>query len=1809
MNNAIFKKEEFRWSFRKKGTQVLNICTRLLLLFGFTSFMGISTPALANPTGGTVVGGSATITNTPAELDINQSSQNALINWNSFNIAAGETTRFIQPNTSATAINRVFNSKELSTINGNLLANGHVIIINPNGVLIGKTANIDTAGFIATTANIADSAFSPAAKIGTLNFNQAGNPNASVINQGDITVEGAGLAALVAPNVRNDGVITAKLGKIQLGAADTFGVDLYGDGLLNLAVGQSAALSTTNTGSLVADGGQVLMTAAAASDVVNSVINNTGVIEAIALQNVNGQIVLKAPGATTNVSGTLQAKGGNVETSGEKLNIADGTDVEAANWLLDPTTFTIGHTGDAGTTINDGTLNGNLTNGSNITETATNSITVNSDAVIGSTHSGSTATLTLDATGSGTSSSSTVAINGVINATANQSGDVLNLVVKANGSVTGSGAITTNGGAVTINGASANLTGAISTGAGNVGITASNGSLTTAAITTTDGNITLAATNGSITATGDLAINLANGSGVTDGSVGVLKLTTTGTGDTDIITKNLTVSDGLVGAAGVSTLNVNSAGALTVNGAVLVTNLDNNDPSDYAQSSASLVAKNGVDITGTVKVTAQDTNQNNFDSTANLVVTSTSGSISTGGITVTSDQNETQNGGTNNTSTATAKLTANNGAVTVTSGGIDVNATAENTIADSSGAAEAKANAGLTIKAGGAISLNGAVTSIADVTSAPVLSADGSNATIDIESTGGELYFSQAPVAHAYDSQNTTGAQDTDAYNGLNYTHATNANSSYSTSSTNDVTIPKNTNYNPTTGAFPYTGPGFATTGNKGTTVTVTTTSNTPVASADQSALTLSGQHVIDVTANATKVYGTSDSTAAVTDTAKFNYIDSLNTGFNNAGSAAADVTGTGSISRTVSAVADENVGDHAVTVSGLTANNSTSAGHFTIVTDPSSKLTITQAPLTVTANNGTKTYGDIYTLSDGATAATLINGTVDSIALADTLHSFILNSTGAVATAGVAGSPYNIVPSSAVITGKAGSLGTGNYAITYSNGKLNVLAATLTVTADPKTMTYGASVPALTDTITGFKNSQTLANSGVTGTANLATAATSASNVGDYAITAAQGTLNAANYVFTFVNGNLHISPATLTVTASLSDQTKPYDGTTAATLNSSDYTLTGFVSGQGATVTQTVGAYNSPNVATATTVTASLPAADFTANSGTVLSNYTLPTTVSGKGTITALSVTASIADQTKAYDGTDAAALSSGNYTLNGFISGEGATVNQTAGHYNSPNVASATTVTADLTGDIVANGGTLLSNYVLPTTASGNGAITALNLTASIADQTKAYDGTDAATLGNGDYTLTGFISGEGATVNQTAGHYNSPNVANATTVTADLTGDIVPNGGTLLSNYNLPTTASGNGTITALNLTASIADQTKAYDGTDAATLGNGDYTLTGFISGEGASVTQTAGHYNSPNVASATTVTADLTGDIVANGGTLLSNYNLPTTASGNGAITALNLTASIADQTKTYDGTNTATLGTGDYTLTGFVGSEGATVNQTAGTYNSPNVANATTVTADLTGEVTANGGTLLSNYVVPTTASGKGTISPAALTIEADSQFITQGQTVPGTTLSYSGFVNSEDNTALTTQPTIASSQSGTPPAHDYLGNYTVNGGSSSNYSITRIAGDLIVSSRNHDCDGEDCQSPPPPPPSNTIVLAPNTEIDPLGRPIISVGDHVINYYPPFQSIQTLTLDVDVSIKGGAAPAIGTSLANIEPAAGGDDNGHKKHHHKVAGSTNPNDLSNIEPAAGGNAPKGPAKGNFVCADDFLDGKSCAAQ
>lgn len=328
-----------------KNAVVNSLAVTIALLFGSVSH--------AAPTGGTVVAGSASISSSANTTTVNQSSQNAALNWQSFDIGVSETVNFVQPNSSSVALNRVLGA-DPSSILGSLSANGKVFLVNPNGILFGTGAQVNVGGLVASTRNISDSDF----MAGQYNF--SGNSNAGILNQGAINADG-GYVALLGANVSNQGVITAKLGSVTLAAGNAITLDVAGDGLLNVTVNAGAVDALVQNGGLIqANGGQVLLTARSAGSLLQSAVNNTGVIQAQTIENHNGVIKLLGDmqSGTVNSGGKLDASapvggnGGFIETSAAHVQIATDAIVTTAapqgttgQWLIDPVDFTIAVSG------------------------------------------------------------------------------------------------------------------------------------------------------------------------------------------------------------------------------------------------------------------------------------------------------------------------------------------------------------------------------------------------------------------------------------------------------------------------------------------------------------------------------------------------------------------------------------------------------------------------------------------------------------------------------------------------------------------------------------------------------------------------------------------------------------------------------------------------------------------------------------------------------------------------------------------------------------------------------------------------------------------------------------------------------------------------------------------------------------------------------------------------------------------------------------------------------------------------------------------------------------------------------------------------------------------------------------------------------------------------------------------------------------------------------------------------------------------------------------------------------------------------
>lgn len=296
MTRSRFYEYKHNLYIRANGSRNL----AMLLVF-FALAVCVSTPTFAGPQGGNVVGGLAQITRPDAvTTNIVQATEKAIINWNGFNIDTNELVKFVQPSANAVTLNRVTGA-DPSTILGQLVANGRVFLVNPNGVVFGSGSNVDVGSLIATTFDLKNDDFLS----GNYDFLQKTGKDASyVINKGQIKVADNGFVFLVAPGVKNKGLIIANIGKVVLGSGNKFTVDFRGDGLITYEIsgkvvdkvkgpdGAPLTSAVSNTGKISNRGGEVVLTGDAANEVVSSVINQEGVIEAKSLVSKGGIVKL-----------------------------------------------------------------------------------------------------------------------------------------------------------------------------------------------------------------------------------------------------------------------------------------------------------------------------------------------------------------------------------------------------------------------------------------------------------------------------------------------------------------------------------------------------------------------------------------------------------------------------------------------------------------------------------------------------------------------------------------------------------------------------------------------------------------------------------------------------------------------------------------------------------------------------------------------------------------------------------------------------------------------------------------------------------------------------------------------------------------------------------------------------------------------------------------------------------------------------------------------------------------------------------------------------------------------------------------------------------------------------------------------------------------------------------------------------------------------------------------------------------------------------------------------------------------------------
>ncbi|HEY9002984.1 MAG TPA: MBG domain-containing protein [Mucilaginibacter sp.] len=786
------------------------------------------------------------------------------------------------------------------------------------------------------------------------------------------------------------------------------------------------------------------------------------------------------------------------------------------------------------------------------------------------------------------------------------------------------------------------------------------------------------------------------------------------------------------------------------------------------------------------------------------------------------------------------------------------------------------------------------------------------------------------------------------------------------------------------------------------------------------------------------------------------------------------------------------------------------SAGNYAIQQPTGLTANITQAPLTITANNQSKQYGQTFTFAGTEFTFVNVNNTANPGALyaSDNITGVTFTSAGSAANAGVAGSPYSIVPSAA-----AGS-GISNYNITYVNGSLTISTIPLTITANV-VKNYGT---ALTngDPSTGFTSSG-LANGETIGNVSMAYTQGAAANdpvSGSPYVNAATpssatgGTFTASNYTITYNVGNVVIKPDTLTVTAT--GPSKIYGQALSAGTDANDFTYSATVNGETITsVTMTPDANGLSSTVAAGSpyvVTPSLA----TGNGGFLESNYSV-NYVPFNGTVGKDTLNITAKDATKVYGTTQTFAGTEFNIT--GLQNGEGiASVTLTS---DGTPASAPVGAYAIVPSAAVAASGTDLNNYFIVYN-NGNDQVGKDTLNITARDATKVY-GTTQAFAGT-EFNITGLQNSDSVasvTLNSDGTPASAPVGAYAIVPSA-----AVAASGTDLNNYFIVyhngTDAVGKDTlsITAYNKTK-IYGTSQPLAGTEFSAVGlkNGDNIGTVTLTTAAIPATAPAGNYpiipSNPVALGATdlsnyiifyhngnysvtpatlTITADnqsiffgdpipspltakdsgfVNNDSVSSlttkptisttavNGSPVGSYPIQVTGAvdSNYTITFVDGTLTIKAVPITFNNIPNQVYGTPDFAP---VASSAAAI-----TFSSSNTSVATIVSGQI--HIKSVGTTMIIANNGSTTVSQPLTVTPAELTVTADNKSKNYGDILPAFTVSYSGFKNSDNSSNLTSQPTANTTATQSSPVGSYP--ITASGAADSNYTFKYVAGTLTV------------------------------------------------------------------------------------------------------------------------------------------------
>ncbi|MFH1603329.1 MAG: MBG domain-containing protein, partial [Pseudomonadota bacterium] len=1470
-----------------RGNHVSTLWRQIALIAAIACVFTVG-QAQANGTDPTVVEGQASFSTQGSTLSITNS-PGAIIHWQGFSIDANEITRFIQQSAASSVLNRVIGS-DPSVILGTLTSNGRVFLINPSGILVGQGARIDVAGLVASTLNLSNQDF----LAGRLNF--ASNPFAGTVeNQGSITTPSGGSVYLVGSNVSNSGIINSPQGDVILAAGQSVKIfDTSTPGVrVELTASDNAAV---NLGEILAQSGEV--------GIYGALLRNTGIINADqVVRDASGKIVLRAKQDVTLEAGSLLSASGD---QGGEITVQSETGDTLVSGTIDASGIGAGQIGGTVQVLGDkvGLFGGHI-NASGDAGGGT--------VLVGGDYQGKNPSVQ-------NASATYMSADSTINADAITSGNGGKVIVWSDGSTRAYGSFTAQGGSQSGDGGLIETSGHYLDVAGaGIDAGAPHGAAGTWLLDPFNVWITAASSAGGFSSSGgtDTWTPDATASTVSNTVISNLLETTNVTIQTDggegVEDGTITVSAPITRAAGgpaAATLTLTShpdKGTIVISASGSISGSSGNPLN---------VNLNAVGSTsgGTVSVSAPITTfGGTFLSTGTAFSSPAGGTIDTSGGaggTLTIDHT--------GFITISDNLKSSGGNISIT--GSDLSLVTPKTVDSGSGNVTLKPKIASSIGVG----TGGGTFSVSD----DELSRVNSTGTITI----GDRTLASAIVAGGI----TAGTK----------------NLRLSTAGTIEDVV----------------------------TTAVTLTTGT---------LTLDAASTI----GAATPFNVGVTKLVVKTEASF------------------DITNAGMLT------------DLSVTTNGAAGSqNLVSTGLTYTVAEDGINTTINAVTSTGALNHlfYQNTVGNITVAASGITT----NGTGDAVVLAG--NRFI-NSVGASAITTPNGRwlVYSTQPADDIF----GGLASGNLALwgkTYGTypptnvtelGKRYLFAnqPALTVTADAKTKMYGDAV-ALTSTVTGLVNAATYGGvfiqdtySGTPSLLSPGTALTAGVSGSPYTIAAASGTFTApTGYGATvYTDALLTIDRATYTV---LSDS-KTYDGNA----NFSDVALTG-VNGESFNVATATSDFANASANTVNPAMTFVSTGDITGISGDT-GNYNalvLGSLTTNSATIDPLAITLLATTASKTYGNADPALAAS--VSVGTLASGDTlAEVTGTVGRQAGETVASSPY-------DITLGSGAKAGNYDITFVAENNAftigqrALTAVGLTSTV---TKVYDGFNTiSNLTPGNYSITGFVAGEGATIGLATGTYdtgkNVQGPGSAVTSAVLAAGNYTQNAGTLLSNYDLSAvvgvTAKGN--IGAITPAALTLNGTRVYDAT---TVFAGDNLIASGIAGETFTVT---GAGDITNLASKHVQTGSIMASVTglalgtSGDGGLASNYKAITTAGSSVDVTERPITLTAPSVTKTYDGLLTYATTAGDLnsiTLSGpLVGEDAVTAatiaytNKNAGTGNKAVNLDAATIDDGNSGL----------NYTVTLAGNTTSTINPAALTVAADPQSKVYGTSDPALTYSASGF-----------------------------------------------------------------------------------------------------------------------------------------------------------------------------------------------------